>query len=214
MSRYETEGEPGPTPRSVNPKLESRELGGLPQRYLAAMERISVVGCTGSGKTTMTRSLATSLGIPHLELDSVYHQPGWTPLPDDEFLSTVDSFTSQDRWVVDGNYHSPGVLDLAWSRADTVVWLDPPKRVVMSQVTRRTLNRGVRRQELWNGNRESLWNLTKWDPEKNIIRWAWTRFEPTRARYESRTTDPQWSHLDVIHLRTSNEASDFLARLT
>jgi adenylate kinase family enzyme len=174
------------------------------------MNRISVVGCTGSGKTTMARSLAESFDIPHLEFDSVYHQPDWTPLPDDEFLSTVDAFTSGDRWVVDGNYNSPGVLDLAWSRADTVVWLDPPKRVVMSQVSRRTLKRGARRQELWNGNRESLRSLMKWDPEENIIRWAWTRFEPMRARHESRTTDPRWSHLNIFHLRTRNEAAEFL----
>jgi adenylate kinase family enzyme len=178
------------------------------------MERISVVGCTGSGKTTMARSLAASLDLPHLELDSVYHQPDWTPLPDDEFLSSVDTFTSQDGWVVDGNYNLHGVLDLAWSRADTVVWMNPPKRVVMAQVTRRTLTRGARRQELWNGNRESLWNLTRWDPEENIIRWTWTRFEPTRSRYESRTTDPQWSHLDIIHLRTRRDATDFLATLS
>ena len=177
------------------------------------MERISVVGCTGSGKTTLARSLASLLDIPYLELDSVYHQPDWTPLPNDEFLYTVEEFTSEARWVVDGNYNSHGVLDAVWERADTVVWLDPSKGVVMRQVTLRTLKRGARNEELWNGNREILWNLTKGDPEKNIIRWAWTRFEPMRARYESRTVDPRWSHLDVIHLRTRNEASDFLARL-
>jgi adenylate kinase family enzyme len=175
------------------------------------MERISVVGCTGSGKTTMARSLAASLDIPHLELDSVYHQAEWTPLPDGEFLSVVGEFTHQDRWVVDGNYNAAGVLDLVWSRADTVVWVDPPKHVVMGRVTRRTFGRGAQRTELWNGNRESLWRLTKWDPEDNIIRWAWTRFDPTRSRYESRTTDPQWSHLEVIRLRTRGQAAEFLA---
>jgi len=161
----------------------------------------------------MARSLAASLDIPYLELDSVYHQAEWTPLPDGEFQSVVDEFTSQDRWVVDGNYNSTGVLDLAWERADTVVWLDPPKRVVMSGVTRRTLRRGAKREELWNGNRESLWSLTKWDPEENIIRWAWTRFEPTRSRYESRTTDPRWSHLEMIRLCSRADSAAFLMDL-
>jgi adenylate kinase family enzyme len=178
------------------------------------MERVSVVGCTGSGKTTMARSIAASLDLPHLELDSVYHQPGWTPLPGDEFLSKVSEFTAQDRWVVDGNYNSLGVLDLVWSRADTVVWLDPPKRVVMGQVTRRTLGRGARRQELWNGNRESLWSLTNWDPEENVIRWAWTRFEPTRSRYEDRSVDLRWSHLEIVRLRTRLETLAFVETMT
>jgi adenylate kinase family enzyme len=178
------------------------------------MERISVVGCTGSGKTTMAHSLAAALDIPHLELDSVYHQAEWTPRPDGEFRSVVGGFTRQDRWVVDGNYNTAGVLDLAWSRADTVVWLDPPKHVVMGRVTRRTLRRGAQRMELWNGNRESLWSLTKWDPEDNIIRWAWTRFDPTRSRYESRIVDPRWSHLNIIRLRTRSETAKFLTGLT
>jgi adenylate kinase family enzyme len=178
------------------------------------MERISVVGCTGSGKTTMARLLAESLDIPHLELDSVYHQADWTQLPSDDFLSAVDAFTSGDRWVVDGNYATAGVLDLAWSRADTVIWLDPPRHVVMRQVIRRTLSRGAKRQELWNGNRESLWSLTKWDPEENIIRWAWTRFEPTRSRYQSRTSDPRWSHLKIIHLCSRSSANAYVRSLT
>jgi adenylate kinase family enzyme len=155
-----------------------------------------------------------SLDIPCLELDSVYHQPEWTSMPAEEFQSVVGEFTSQDRWVVDGNYNSPGVLDVAWERADTVIWLDPPKRVVMRRVTSRTLMRGVRRQVLWNGNRESLWSLTKWNPEDNIIRWAWTRFEPTRSIYESRTVDPRWSHLTIIRLRGRSETVEFLTRLT
>ena len=177
------------------------------------MERISVVGCTGSGKTTMARSLAASLDIPHLELDSVYHQPDWTPLPDEEFQAKVTDFTDRDRWVVDGNYNNAGILDLVWERADTVIWLDPPRHAVMRQVAWRTLSRGARRQELWNGNRESLWNLTKWDPEENIIRWAWTRFEPTRSRYEGRMSDSRWSQLNIIRLMGRSEAHVLLQDL-
>ena len=161
----------------------------------------------------MARSLSASLDIPYLELDSVYHQAEWTPLPDGEFQSVVGEFTSQDRWVVDGNYNSHGVLDLVWERADMVVWLDPPKPVVMSRVVQRTVRRAITREELWNGNREPRSNFTKWDPEENVIRWAWTRFEPTRSRYESRTADPQWSYLEIIRLCKRTETRVFLSNL-
>lgn len=43
------------------------------------MQRISVVGNSGSGKTTVARAIAEALGVPHLELDSVFHQPDWQP---------------------------------------------------------------------------------------------------------------------------------------
>ncbi len=43
--------------------------------------RVSVVGCSGSGKTTFGRALAETLGVAFVELDAVFHQPGWTELP-------------------------------------------------------------------------------------------------------------------------------------
>ena len=85
------------------------------------MRRIAVVGSSGSGKTTTARAISSGLGIPHVELDSVFHQAGWTPLPTDEFQDTVRTFTDQEAWVVDGNYTSQGITDLVWPRADTVV---------------------------------------------------------------------------------------------
>ena len=63
-----------------------------------------MVGNSGSGKSTLARGLAARLGVPFLELDSVYHQPGWEPLAEDEFQRLVTQRVSADGWVVDGNY--------------------------------------------------------------------------------------------------------------
>ena len=162
----------------------------------------------------MARRIAGALDLPHLELDSVFHQPDWTPLPDDEFRVAAVDFTQQERWVVDGNYTAAGVLDLVWERADTVVWLDLSRRVVMSRVIRRTVRRAATREELWNGNREPWSNFTRWNPEENIIRWAWTRFDHTRSKYDSRSVDSRWSHLEFIRLSFRSEAADFVQNLS
>lgn len=177
------------------------------------MQRIVVVGSTGSGKTTMAGELATLLDIPHLELDSVYHRAEWTPADDDEMARVVGGFVAGDRWVVDGNYTSTSAADLVWERADTVVWLDPPRRTVMWRVVRRSVHRAATGRELWNGNREHWRNLVRLDPEENIVMWAWTRFDPTRSKYEQRSRDPRWSHVTVHRLRSNRELAAFLGEL-
>ena len=40
-----------------------------------------MIGNSGSGKTTLGRALAELLGVPFVELDGIFHQPGWTELP-------------------------------------------------------------------------------------------------------------------------------------
>jgi adenylate kinase family enzyme len=177
---------------------------------MGRVQRISIVGCSGSGKTTVAREVAIRLGLPRLELDAVFHQPGWEPRDDESFREVVGSFVGGDGWVVDGNYVSHGVADLVWPHADTVVWVDPPKRVVMSRVVRRTLRRVITREELWNGNREPWSNLYRRDPYENIIVWAWTRHPTVRERYEAMLDDGTWAHLDVVRLRTRRDVRGFL----
>jgi adenylate kinase family enzyme len=168
-----------------------------------------VVGNSGSGKSTLARELASRLGVPFLELDSVYHQPGWEPLAKDEFQRLVTERVSEDGWVIDGNYSA--VRPIVWARADTVVWLDPPRWAVMRQVAWRTARRAVTRQELWNGNREPLSNFFSWDPERSVISWAWHSHAKYRARYGAAAADPANSHLTFIRLAGRKDAARFLA---
>lgn len=175
------------------------------------MRRISVIGCSGSGKTTVARSLAASLGSRHLELDAVFHQPGWRPIDDEGFRRKVAEYARARHWVIDGNYVSHGVAEVVWPLADTVVWLDPPRRTVMRRVVGRTVRRVVTREELWNGNREPWSNLWSLRPEHNIIMWSWTRFEHYRERYERCLTDGTWDHLTVHRLGSPAQVARFLA---
>lgn len=176
---------------------------------LPGVQRVSIVGNSGSGKTTLARQLAARLGAAHLELDSVFHQPGWQPLPTEEFRERVGAFVAGDAWVVDGNYSA--VRDLVWGRADTVVWLDPPRSRVMRRVITRTVRRAVRREELWNGNREPLSNFTRLAPEENIIVWAWTRHHEYRRRYAAAVRDPAYAHLRFVVVRTGEDLRRLLA---
>jgi adenylate kinase family enzyme len=174
------------------------------------VQRVSVVGNSGSGKTTLAAELGRRIAAPHLELDAVFQQPGWQPLPVDEFRARVSEFVAGDRWVVDGNYSS--VQDLVWQRADTVIWLDPPRHRVMRRIIWRTLRRAVTRAELWNGNREDWSSMFRVDPAKSIIAWAWTRHRVVRERYSSAQADPANAHLTFIRLRSDEDVAALTGR--
>lgn len=172
------------------------------------MQRISVVGNSGSGKTTVARRLAAALGVQHLELDSVFHQPDWQPLETGEFRRVVSEFTAGTGWVVDGNYSK--VQDIIWDRADTVVWMDPPRYTAMGRLAARTFRRMVTGAELWNGNRERFGYLFKRD--ESILLWAWTSHHKYRARYLEAQADPANAHLEFVRVSTPGEAEALLAR--
>jgi adenylate kinase family enzyme len=174
------------------------------------VRRVVVVGNSGSGKTWLGRALAGILDVPFVELDAIYHQPGWRPLSVEEFQRRVGEVAAGDSWVVDGNYSA--VRDLVWARADTVIWFDLPRRTVMRQIVGRTLHRALTRAELWNGNREPITGLFRLAPEQSIIRWAWTRHGRYHRRYREASTDPAWAHLTFIRIGSRADVRRLLAK--
>jgi adenylate kinase family enzyme len=170
--------------------------------------RVSVVGVSGSGKSTFGRALAERLGARFVELDSIRHQPGWTELPDDEFRARVAELVSADAWVVDGNYDEVRAIVVA--RATDVVWIDPRKSVVMAQVVWRSLSRAVTRRELWNGNRE---NWRDWASPEHPIRWAWATYDRKQVTYPQRFASEAYAHVRVHRVRSRREARELLAHV-
>lgn len=166
------------------------------------MDRVLIAGISGSGKTTLARKLSTRCGLPRHELDALHHGPGWVKRP--EFESDVRRFSRQQRWVTEDQYHRL-LGDLLWGHADTVIWLDMPRRTVMWRVVRRSIFRAVTRRQLWNGNRES-WR--HWLQPDHPIRWAWSQFSPRRAETAERAT--RHPTVTVIRLRSARQARRWL----
>jgi adenylate kinase family enzyme len=170
------------------------------------MRCVVVIGQSGSGKSTAAARLAQAHGLRHVELDALFHGPGWVPR--ETFVQDVDAATREPGWVADGNY-AP-VRDLLWARADTVVWLDLPRTTTVLRAVTRTLRRGLVRAELWNGNRERLHTVLR---ASHPIRWTWSTHARHRAEYEERLADPRWTRLHVVRLRTAREVDVWLKGL-
>jgi adenylate kinase family enzyme len=168
-----------------------------------------VIGCSGAGKTTFAKRLAALRGCPFIELDAIYHQRNWTPLSDDAFRARVETALSGEEWVCDGNYSA--VQPIVRARATDVIWIDPPKAVVMAQVVMRSVARAAMRSELWNGNRETM---ARWLDPGHPIRWAWSTFDKKRIDYAARMTQSEYAHLRFHRLQTRRAMRAFLQAST
>jgi adenylate kinase family enzyme len=170
------------------------------------LKRVSVVGGSCTGKTTTSRELAHRLGVPHIELDALHHEPGWQETPADVLQGRVDAAlaAAADGWVVDGNYQGKIGMSVL-ERADTVVFLDLPHRVALRRVLWRTASRIVSREELWNGNRETLRNALSRD---SIVWWVITHHRSYRKKWPSRLAS--LAHVEVVRLRSPREVRAWL----
>jgi len=170
------------------------------------MERIIVVGTTGSGKTTLAGQIANKLGYPHIEQDGLNWGPEWTERPNDEFRRLVDEATQGERWVIDGNYSRS--RDIIWPRADTVVWLDYPLPLVLWRLWWRIWRRTLRREELWSGNRERLY--THFFTRDSLFLWALKTYRRRRREYPEQLAKPEHAHLQLVHLKRPGETDKWL----
>ena len=66
-----------------------------------AVQRINVIGTSGSGKSTVSRQIAKKLNLPYVELEALCWQSNWTELTDEKFFSKVKTALSGDGWVLD-----------------------------------------------------------------------------------------------------------------
>ncbi len=99
------------------------------------MNRIMIIGCPGSGKSTFARGLAAKTGLPLYYLDMMYWNPDRTTKPKDEFRAALRETVVLPEWIIDGNYGS--TLEVRMDACDTVIFLDYPVEVCISGVEER-----------------------------------------------------------------------------
>ena len=178
-------------------------------RMTIHMNRISVIGTSGSGKTAFADKLARILHIPHVELDALHWEADWIPAHREVFRSRVREAVGAERWVVDGNY-SKSARDLVWERADTIVWLDFSFTIIIGRLLRRTIYRLVTGEKCCNGNRERLGLALSRD---SIILWALQSYKRHRLEYPLLLAAQEQRGAQTVRLHSPKEADRWLTRL-
>lgn len=172
------------------------------------MQRISIIGTSAAGKSTLARELSGVLGVPHVELDGLYWEPGWVAAPKEVFRERVTEAVATAAWVIDGNYS--GARDLVWDRCDTVVWLDYSFATVLGRGVWRTFRRVVLGERCCNGNREEWWRALSRD---SIVWWIVTTYHRRRREFAERMPELEGRGVQIVRHRTPRETRAWLDAL-
>ncbi len=104
------------------------------------MPRIVILGCAGSGKTTLADRLGARIGTPVIHLDALW-QPQWVDAEIPAFRELMATAHAAEDWISDGNF-ARVTFDIRLPRATLIVWLTPSKSTCAWRAILRALRPG------------------------------------------------------------------------
>jgi adenylate kinase family enzyme len=172
-------------------------------RILPQAQRVLVIGCSGLGKTTLSRKLSDQFDLPYWSVDrDVFWLPGWTPRDRGDQRRIIADIIAGDRWLMDGSNSS--TFDLRLPRADLVIWLNLPRRVALWGLARRVAaNYGRVRFGMAEGCPEKL-------PDREFLSYVWT-FDRIYPAVFAQKFDQNAPDLPVVRLRSRQEVNALVA---
>jgi hypothetical protein len=113
-----------------------RTNSGLP-----AMQRVVILGRGAAGKSTFARKLGETTGLPVVELDRHFWQPGLVPAPRARWIEIQRRLVDEERWIMDGDLGKYDELGVRLQAADTVIVLDFGFFLCLARAIRRSKER-------------------------------------------------------------------------
>ena len=93
------------------------------------MNKVIIIGCPGSGKTTFAEKLQKKTGLPLYYLDAIWHKPDKTHISREQFDARLTEIFAEDEWIIDGNYSR--TIEVRLKECDTVFLFDLPTEVCL-----------------------------------------------------------------------------------
>ena len=111
------------------------------------MERVLIIGNSGSGKTTFAKKLASKTGLPLVHLDKLFWHGNWEQVTKENFDSALQNELDKERWIIDGNFSR--TLPHRMKYCDTVFYFDlPTSCCLFGAVMRLIKNYGKSREDM------------------------------------------------------------------
>ncbi|MBR3769928.1 MAG: adenylate kinase [Lachnospiraceae bacterium] len=163
------------------------------------MQKVMVIGCPGSGKSTFARALHDITGLPLYHLDILYWNADRTIVSQDVFRARLADIIEKDNWIIDGNYGS--TMELRMQSCDTVFFLDYPLDVCMKGITER---RGKERPDM-------PWVEPEDDVDEEFIEFVKNYNSENRPAVLAFLE--KYADREIFIFKSRNEADDFLKEL-
>ncbi len=172
---------------------------------LRQARRVLVIGCSGGGKSTLSRKLSEKLDLPYVSMDrDFYWLPGWVKRPKAQERARIAASVAQDRWIMDGSGASS--FDLRLPRTDLVIWVRVPRRVCLwGLVCRVASSFGRVRPDMAPGCLEQL-------PDREFLSYIWN-FERRVSPVITLMLDRHAPDMPVLTLRSRREIRELTVSL-
>lgn len=161
-----------------------------------------IIGCCGSGKTTLAKKLSNKLNLPLIHLDKLNWRDNWQNISKEEFDDLLWAEVIKPTWIIDGNYERTIPLRLKY--CDTVIYMDYSRISCLYGVIKRVVM----------GYGKSRPDMGGYCPERfdfDFIKFVWNFNKNNRKRYYDILSSRE--DIQVIILRNRRQAAHFLQGL-
>lgn len=165
------------------------------------MKKVAVFGNAGGGKSTLSKRLSETTGLPLHILDKIQFQSGGAEVPQEEYKRIHQQILATDGWIIDGF----GCRETLWPRlneADTLIYVDLPIYVHFWWVTKRLITGYFQPPEGWPENSPIL------KSSLSSYRALWLCHKYLTPKYRDYIKQSQSTKI-VHHLQSPEQISQF-----
>lgn len=133
------------------------------------VQKVSIIGGSGTGKTTLANSLGKEMNLPVYHMDGMNYYENWVERDKKERDNMILQIIKKEKWIIDGTYRS--TLEERLQKSDLIIYLDYSTFAQLKGVMQRFFkSKGKERQEIPGCKERLNWNflifVIKWRKKK------------------------------------------------
>lgn len=167
---------------------------------LSKANKILIIGCSGGGKSTLSRCLAKKYNLPIIHLDVHFWKPNWQQTHTEEWRDKVQELVKQEKWIMEGTFSES--FDLRFPLADAIIFLDMPRGLCLWRAITRIFkyNKSRPRGDMAPGCHEKI--------DMGFYKYIWTFKKKINPLIYS-AIDQYNSHSKLMVLKSTSEVRSF-----